>query len=406
MPQSRAKHQACPCCRTQDADHVFDHRFKLLLDRGESIVYKAAYWTCRLCEHTWCEAQDAVIDDALLFRYYSGKSNLKTALVKGDRQHRSIGTLAALTIALLDNSLSKSTRRPGGGALRILEIGGGDGAFAEVFLDALGRADTDYCIQDFGVFSDGDAPRFRRVTHLSEIEGKNFDVVVSRHTLEHVLSPAAFVRNIELHLKPGGCCYIEVPCWSLPHFSVDELNAEHFQHFTHQSIDVLVAQNTRLTPAGDFSVYLKDYYTPHRILGKLYQLGASAPVDRDTRLNQAESFRRRNDEGRARLTSLARRMESLLSAGKVVGVHGASITFEDFMLNEGAGLSRHANLLLFDGSKEKHGRSVGGLLVQQPSASFASRADVIISFSSYVPEIAAAWTELGFEGTVASYLTY
>lgn len=370
------------------------------MGKSNPLVYDAHYWACRVCDHTWY-VSDAINADVLT-QYYRRKNNLLNPMQEGDRQHKSLTVLAKLASAHMNAPLLSAAT--GGRKLRVLEIGGGDGAFADVFTSMNRSSIGEYLIYDFGSFTDSEQSSFRRIPDKAAYRGKA-DIVVSRHTLEHVLDLDSFVAEIGELLVDDGMCYIEVPCWTLPHFSVDELNAEHLQHFTHKSADILFTRISPLAPSGDFSVFLKDYYTPHRLLGKFFAKSAGARRFEHAALGQGQSFKARKEQGREQLRLLAQRIKVENGGGNVVGLHGATITLEDFLINEGAGIAGAGSVMLFDGAAEKHGSKVGGMLVHRPDHESARKLGRIVCFSSFLPEITATWRTLGFKGEVVSYLS-
>ncbi len=49
------------------------------------------------------------------------------------------------------------------------------------------------------------------VADLEALSGRQFDVVLCHHVLEHVTDPMAVLRQMRPHLKPGGCLVLVVP---------------------------------------------------------------------------------------------------------------------------------------------------------------------------------------------------
>lgn len=79
---------------------------------------------------------------------------------------------------------------------------------------------------------------------ITKLEDK-FDLVLSMHTLEHVLNPQLFVSRIVKCIKPGGWLYLEVPDNSkVPGDSMlawgDQISGVHITHFTSQGLILLL----------------------------------------------------------------------------------------------------------------------------------------------------------------------
>ena len=98
----------------------------------------------------------------------------------------------------------------------VLEIGYGDGSFLEALAD--GRPEGRYIGFDpHGFQFEHDRVELRSGLfepglHLQELKP---DVIVSRHVLEHLTNPLAFLQKIAFHATIEGIeplLYIEVPC--------------------------------------------------------------------------------------------------------------------------------------------------------------------------------------------------
>jgi len=103
------------------------------------------------------------------------------------------------------------TLRPAG---RLLDIGGGDGAFASV------AAAAGYAVEATEFSSSGAAQIRQRVpaaiTHTDELVNlglpdAGFDVVTAWHSFEHMRDPFAAMREVRRILKPGGLFIMAVP---------------------------------------------------------------------------------------------------------------------------------------------------------------------------------------------------
>lgn len=115
---------------------------------------------------------------------------------------------------------------------RIIEIGCGKGYFLEklqkhgfdiVGFDPAYEGDNPHIIKDY--FSD-------KYSHL------NGEVIVLRHTLEHIESPLNFIHNIAKSVDYKGIIFIEVPSfeWILQKKAFWDIFYEHCNYFTFDSL--------------------------------------------------------------------------------------------------------------------------------------------------------------------------
>lgn len=129
---------------------------------------------------------------------------------------------------------------------RVLEVGGGDGLFAELleshgsqvtFLEPAPRA----C----------QAARERGLKRVIEgylgpetFSGERFDAVVVRHALEHMPKPLGFLRLLREHLTVGGKLFIEVPNLDaiVANRRFQDLYSEHLCYFDAQSLTYMLVR--------------------------------------------------------------------------------------------------------------------------------------------------------------------
>jgi Methyltransferase domain/C-methyltransferase C-terminal domain len=109
---------------------------------------------------------------------------------------------------------------------RIMEVGCGKGAFLELLRsrghDAIG-IDPAY---------EGNASHIVRA-RFEASTGIRADVIVMRHTLEHIADPVAFLQGVREANGGAGRIYIEVPCldWILDHKAWFDFFYEHVNYF-------------------------------------------------------------------------------------------------------------------------------------------------------------------------------
>jgi SAM-dependent methyltransferase len=85
-------------------------------------------------------------------------------------------------------------------------------------VDRLGREDllkyyADHPLIEFGKIEEVDFvwKSGELIEHVPKEHHGSFDVVIASHVLEHIPNPVAFIRSLELLLKPGGCITLAIP---------------------------------------------------------------------------------------------------------------------------------------------------------------------------------------------------
>ena len=91
-------------------------------------------------------------------------------------------------------------------------------------------------------------------------QNKVFDVVISRHFIEHVISPRQWVSNLKKVLNPGGFLIIETPnaFFSLKRGLVEGFSLQHLQGFSSYSL------NYTLDHEGLAATTIEE--TPHNLI--------------------------------------------------------------------------------------------------------------------------------------------
>lgn len=127
----------------------------------------------------------------------------------------------------------------------LLEVGCGTGRFGGAFVKRGWRV--------FGVEPSPIAAEHARHRGMTihegtlstfEVPGEKFDVVMFRHSLEHVVFPREDLARVAAMLKPGGKLLIEVPnfgCWQVKTFGKYWFNLSLPLHRTHFTADGLRA---------------------------------------------------------------------------------------------------------------------------------------------------------------------
>jgi len=110
-------------------------------------------------------------------------------------------------------------------SMRILDVGGGNGAMAKelrdsgfkraLCVDRFASEETDYC---------------RRAT-LSAIDGR-WDVIMFHHSFEHMEDQAGTLAMVKSKLAPGGICLLRIPVvsWAWKRYGVDWVQLDAPRH--------------------------------------------------------------------------------------------------------------------------------------------------------------------------------
>ena len=97
---------------------------------------------------------------------------------------------------------------------KIMDIGCGGGVFLHTFLSKTSGW-TAHGIEPTVAFAELAARRLKSDIKTGNYErgicGKNFDLVILNHVLEHTLDPKKFLEDILDDIKPGGYLYLECP---------------------------------------------------------------------------------------------------------------------------------------------------------------------------------------------------
>ncbi len=131
----------------------------------------------------------------------------------------------------------------------ILEVGCGKGSFLRGLISdpALGNSGIGYDPSYVGVLSDLDGRlEFRQEFFDSQRVEVAADIVVSRHVIEHIAEPVAFLANVALALsaQPQARLFLETPCveWILRHQVFWDVFYEHCSLFSPNSLQTTLGR--------------------------------------------------------------------------------------------------------------------------------------------------------------------
>jgi len=156
---------------------------------------------------------------------------------------------------------------------KIIEVGCGKGTF----LNKLWSRNFD--ATGFDTAYEGADPRVHREYFTEKHAHLQPDLIVLRHTLEHIANPHEFLRQLAALLKSPTQIYIEVPAfeWILAKKAFWDVFYEHCNYFTQQSLTSMFTNAQSGLLFGDQYMY---------VLADLQQLETAARTTLTPRLQQ------------------------------------------------------------------------------------------------------------------------
>ena len=135
---------------------------------------------------------------------------------------------------------------------KVVEIGCGKGSFFEIM-----QQDGINCI-GFDPTYEGDNPSIIKDYFTDENSDINADVIIMRHTLEHIPNPFAFIHSIAKANNYRGKLFIEVPTfdWIYDKKAFWDIFYEHCNYFTEQSLSVMFKKSITGNFFGGQYIYL------------------------------------------------------------------------------------------------------------------------------------------------------
>ncbi|MCP5432787.1 MAG: class I SAM-dependent methyltransferase [Alphaproteobacteria bacterium] len=231
----------------------------------------------------------------------------------------------------------------------ILDVGASRGAFIEA-LRTLGLDARVTAVEpDMRVL--GDYARDETIETICEriedvdLPSEAFDLVHSCHTLEHLRSPAATLRDHWRVLKPGGLLYVDVPNLAFlasPNVVEEWFIDKHLYHFSNDTLGAL------LRATGFRAVSLPDPRDTENIAllavkaTKEEAADANDPVARSA-LRLVARYKERLGANREALKTVAHRLEAMAGDGLVIW--GAGRLFDALVRYGGFDASRCAALV-------------------------------------------------------------
>ncbi|MEA2049963.1 MAG: class I SAM-dependent methyltransferase, partial [Campylobacterota bacterium] len=237
----------CPVCNSIDIDIVYKNK---QMPYGIKLINKfidIEVAICKTCSFvfqcsSYCEEYDKNIE--LLYKNYKISDMYNFP-------NRSIHHLKALNFisSTIQNNIDYN----------ILEIGSNRGDFLYLLkekfsnINILGCEPTD--------FKDLFIPTINSFFDKNLFSTK-FDLVIIRHTLEHIKYPKVFIKELKYILKEGAFVFVEVPnlIYSLNNF-IEDYTPDHVNYFYKDSLD------------DCFDEYKAIKYDNKEFLYSLFQIG-------------------------------------------------------------------------------------------------------------------------------------
>jgi hypothetical protein len=386
----------CPLCGASNGI-VFDRRERtpVLLNRTYRSAAEAraartgslAFTGCGTCGFVW----NAAFDDAAIV--YDGAYENDQAHSAVFRAH--MASMAERALAIVDKNA----------AVHVVEVGAGQGVFLKTLADAAaGRlASATGFDPAWRGKPGGGPPPIKLYTDLFDANAALRlahapNLVVSRHTIEHVANPLAFLATIRagLPMHAGVRVTIETPCvkWILDNWAIQDFFYEHCSLFTAHTL-------RRALEATGFEVTSADHVFGGQYLwAEAVTAERTHPVDwRDSARPDFAAWSRHKDDMLANWRSAIAKA----SADGPVYVWGAGakgITFACLF-------DPQAKLLtgLVDINPNKQGTfaAMTGCPIIAPGAIRGPRPTVIVMNPIYQDEIRRTCAAMGIEPVISLF---
>lgn len=233
-------------------------------------------------------------------------------------------------------------------------------------------------------------------SHTAQLLSRPPNAIVSRHTIEHVPDPIAFLTAVRAALGPGARAriFIETPCvsWILKNEAMQDFFYEHCSLFT------ALALSIALRKAGFHSPHA------HHVFGGQY-LWAEASTDGPDAAGETEQpgDLRALADGRARFVEEWRAKVSAAAAAGPVALWGAGakgVTFALMADPEGRFLDHVVDI---NPGKQNHHIGGSGLKVLSPkNAADRGARTIFVMNSNYLDEIRALAAETGISARLVA----
>jgi hypothetical protein len=135
---------------------------------------------------------------------------------------------------------------------KIVEVGCGKGVFFEMMLK------EGFDCTGFDPTYEGNNPRIRKDYFNEKYNDVNADVIIMRHTLEHIPNPFSFIHSIAKANNYKGYLFVEVPTfdWISEKKSFWDVFYEHCNYFTEKTLSIMFEHATTGNFFGGQYIYL------------------------------------------------------------------------------------------------------------------------------------------------------
>lgn len=393
-PTSADRLSACPGCGCDvivTLQPAHDH--PIFLTSADEMVVTTGVCGCERCGLTFLNPR---MGSEKLFDYYAKQSRIPRDVIAPD------SPFAALMNIQIDAIAERKTLKAG---MRVLEVGCAEGFFLRSLNQRVGgglllygvELSENYLKQARKILPG--AKLFETPLEKTDFAGTRFDVIVLRHVLEHLGDPIECLRSMRSALAPTGIVYIEVPDSSVMSPSVSRFyHHEHLLYFTpevlHSYLDatgllpVVCERFVRNPPGSGFS-----YPVIRAIAGAGEQKSFISLPGR-----ASATYLENNRSEQQYLESLLDPIRALLRswkvAGKTIGLFGAGPHTMDLL-----GLLESEEVewaTIFDNNPAKHGKTMRGIPIAQPTAEALSSLDcILVSSAEFEDEMLAQCAAVG-----------
>jgi ubiquinone/menaquinone biosynthesis C-methylase UbiE len=250
----------CPVCESDNITTIRNYRSSKIIFEHLKLA------KCNACEMVFV---DPMPSEKILEEYNSSYFMTAHGGIPQDMVSQSFFSgIAGLRMRHVENYLQKNRLK----VEDILEIGPGTGIFAKKWISKYPgnkyyAVETDTScypsLEQIGV----------NITKSSEVInlGKQFDLVIMSHVLEHVSNPSEFISQSTKFLKKDGVVFIEVPCNDWQHKPEDEPHLLFFHKKPMQQfMESLGFINIQLSYHGKSIEELKNGKTKRSLRMRLY----------------------------------------------------------------------------------------------------------------------------------------
>ena len=239
---------------------------------------------------------------------------------------------------------------------KVLEIGADTGQFlaflhfafnCDVYFDELSETARGFLIER-GYIKDFRALEKRPL----------LDLIVVRHTLEHIHDLSGFLKSLMPLMAKSGHLFIEVPDWSFLDELTDPYHFEHLNQFSSANLTMLLSRNGFIVERLEMDVVPLSKSTPNRVLRVLATKSPLAPVGNKAFKEDVLKHDRRLSRQHQHLEKY---LESIPPEARIALSPASHMTF-DLLGNKKL---RERNIVgLFDNDPKKIGKKPFGLEIR------------------------------------------